>query len=162
VARHTQRLFSIVDAVTGQAQVAQLGSPGAAATQQDLANDVIERLKAYADAFFDGVQSDDAAGRPVTQGERDRLFDEWLGSDGAIALPRIRGARDAVRRILRAMPAISAASRTRDRSSSKAAADELAALRVLIGGHDFNFRDRADYAWMFDLATRGLPGAKRG
>jgi hypothetical protein len=153
--------FSIIDALNAHGATAPLGVSGIAATQLDLAGDVIEQLKAYADAFFDGVQNEKAPSRPATQRERDRLFDDWLGSDAPIGLADVQKPRDTVRQILRGLPAVATATTVADLTSLRAAAEALAALRAVVGGHDFNFRDRADYAWMFDLATRGVPGGPR-
>lgn len=161
VAAHIGQHYSVIDSIRTHGAAAPLGVSGIATTELDLAGDIIDQLKAYADAFFDKVQSETAPSRPATQHERDRLFDEWLGSDDVLALAEVQKPRDAVRKLLRGLPAVAAATTPADLPSLRAAAEALAAMRAVVGGHDFNFRDRADYGWMFNLATRGIPGGER-
>jgi hypothetical protein len=141
--------FSIIEAVWARALEAVFDQPAGHAG--DNTERIIELLKTYADTFY-AEMGPDATTRAGSE-----MFRRWLGTDQPAApSPEIENARREVRAFLRQLPAVAAlTSRANDWT---AAQEELEALQKSLVGHDFVFRDGADYAWMFDLAARGMPG----
>jgi hypothetical protein len=145
--------FGIIAAVRAQADEATFIEPAGHAGND--AQRIIELLKTYALTFYEQMGPD------ATTPASTEMFRRWLGTDDPVApSPKIEQARNAVRDFLRRLPAVAAyEKREKDwRSSWTAAQGKLEALQKDLVGHDFTFRDGADYAWLFDLAARGVPG----
>jgi 2',3'-cyclic-nucleotide 2'-phosphodiesterase (5'-nucleotidase family) len=112
---------------------------------------IIGLLKTYADTFWAHIDPDR---------ESSEKFRRWLGTDEPAApSPEIEKARQAVRAFLRQLPGVAAYANESDWNSAWTAAEQqLEALQETLVGHDAVFRDRRDYARMFDMAARGMPG----
>jgi 2',3'-cyclic-nucleotide 2'-phosphodiesterase (5'-nucleotidase family) len=161
-ARHkSRRTFSIIEAVKARADAVKNDPPEAMSRkpaghgQDDNTDKVIELLKTYVTTF-----NAESSGDPT--GARSGQFRRWLGTDEKLeGWPATAAARDNVRTFLRNLPDIAAypTRRKADAIGALSAAEEvLKSLQKSLLGHDFVFRDRIDYARVFDLAARGIPG----
>ncbi|MBB5168253.1 metallophosphoesterase [Mycobacterium sp. AZCC_0083] len=159
----TEPKFGIIAAVRNQAEAVQRKPPKAmfrkpAGRAVNETQRMAELLQHYA-ATFDKHMS---PGRDSSE-----KFRRWLGTDEPIeGQLEIQEARDDVRAFLRQRPAVKAYARQKgllhpktDWSTAWTAAEErLKSLQRSLVGHDFVFRYRRDYARMFDMAARGIPG----
>lgn len=154
--------FRIVDAVKAQALRADFIQPLSSSLPASAA--VISLLKAYTEAFYNELDNSGSELRSKFPAgpERSRAFRHWLGTDAPpVPSDKIDAARNDVRAFLRALPSVAAYAKPGTSGWGEAwseAEKELTALQTELTGHDFVFRDGANYAWLFDLAACGMPG----
>jgi 2',3'-cyclic-nucleotide 2'-phosphodiesterase (5'-nucleotidase family) len=153
--------FSIVKAVTEQGQALAAHPPEEMFDQpagQTVSgtDQILGLLQTYAAVFREAINP-----KTIALGS-DEGFERWLGTDAPIAeWPEIQQARDKVRAFLRQLPAVAAyylAEKDDWLEAWTVAEEELVALQKALEGHDFKFPYATNYAWMFDLAARGIPG----
>ncbi len=150
--------FSIIAAVKNQASKAIFSPPAGQAGDDDDTKKIIVQPKTYANTIYEQFVPE------ATTNANWENFRKWLGTDEPITRwPAIEQARNNVRAFLRRLPAVAACTPPLEGGVTgidalTAAEKKLQALQGTLVGHDFVFRDRTNYAWMFDLAARGIRG----